>query len=165
MGRSKSCSGDNSVCHICGLPIPDDIRPDPNTKHDPLCGTADHVQPTSKGGPNTKANRRAAHYLCNTIKGDKSLEEVDVPPLRKRIVKQLRKGGHPIPDDIPQEFPSPKPSKLIWKRTYDPLDFIKSLPPSVLVTPSTLYYTEQFWRDQKRADREIQPRPCGGAKS
>jgi len=50
-------SGGN--CWLCGLPIQ-------KMSH----FTVDHVVPLSKGGMNTKGNKRAAHKKCNGIKGD-----------------------------------------------------------------------------------------------
>lgn len=48
------------ICHICGLPIGDDLH-------------FDHVIPLSKGGPHIAANIRPAHALCNLRKKDKLL--------------------------------------------------------------------------------------------
>lgn len=52
-----------SNCHICGKPI------DYTLKYpDPQCFVVDHVIPLDRGGPDTRANKRAAHNTCNRAK-------------------------------------------------------------------------------------------------
>lgn len=51
------------ACHICGEPI-DYTLP----YLDPGEFVVDHVIPRAKGGPDTLANKRAAHRKCNSAK-------------------------------------------------------------------------------------------------
>lgn len=57
---------DNWACHICGKPIPWGTAPGT-----PLSPTIDHVWPMAHGGPHSYENVRAAHMICNSIKGDR----------------------------------------------------------------------------------------------
>lgn len=50
-------------CHICGEPI-DYTLP----YLDPRAYVVDHIVPLSKGGPDTLANKAAAHRECNSKK-------------------------------------------------------------------------------------------------
>jgi len=62
-----------TACHICGVPIDLDASRQ--------CGVdgwenglhIDHLQPISKGGPDTLKNVRPAHGKCNVKKGNKTL--------------------------------------------------------------------------------------------
>lgn len=63
--RSMVFERDNWTCHICGKPIPWGTAPGT-----PLSPTVDHVWPMAHGGPHSYENVRAAHMLCNSIKGD-----------------------------------------------------------------------------------------------
>lgn len=57
---------DGLICHICWEPLErDEIVPHP------LAPTIDHIIPVSKGGGNEEANKQAAHYRCNVLKGDR----------------------------------------------------------------------------------------------
>lgn len=76
-------------CHICGLPIPGDIA---SSKH-PLFGTVDHVIPRSRGGSNRLDNRRAAHRLCNSIKGNLDLSEHQRETIRVQVQILLNRAG------------------------------------------------------------------------
>jgi 5-methylcytosine-specific restriction endonuclease McrA len=49
-----------TTCHLCR-------RPGANT--------ADHMQPRSKGGPDSLGNLRPAHHVCNSLRGDMPLGE------------------------------------------------------------------------------------------
>lgn len=62
------------ACHICGLPI-DYTLP----YLDPGEFVVDHLVPFKRGGPDTLANKRAAHRSCNRAKSDK----VFAPILRR----------------------------------------------------------------------------------
>lgn len=62
-----------TTCHLCGYPG---------------ATTADHLVPRSKGGDNSLDNMRPAHHLCNSRRGNKSLEQWH----RERI-----EGKHPTP--------------------------------------------------------------------
>lgn len=63
-------------CSICGEPIDHQLRwPDPG------CFVVDHVIPLSQGGPDTLANKQAAHKLCNERKSDK---DAGIVPIIRR---------------------------------------------------------------------------------
>ena len=55
------------VCHLCGEWIDPDRR-----WPDPMSGSADHVDPTSRGGDNL-GELRAAHLGCNSGRGNGDL--------------------------------------------------------------------------------------------
>lgn len=59
------------VCHLC---------------RQPGATTADHVIPRSKGGSDdVETNLRPAHHGCNSVRGDRSLEEWFAKhPVRRR---------------------------------------------------------------------------------
>lgn len=50
-------------CHICGQPIDYTLK-----SPDPMSFEVDHLVPLSKGGPDTLANKKAAHRACNSKK-------------------------------------------------------------------------------------------------
>jgi 5-methylcytosine-specific restriction endonuclease McrA len=54
------------ACHICGNPID-------YTLHwlDPMAYVVDHIIPRNRGGPDTIANKAAAHRSCNRAKSDR----------------------------------------------------------------------------------------------
>ena len=56
-----------TICHLCRSGGAD---------------TADHVQPRSKGGPDSLANLRPAHHGCNSLRGDMPLSRLVRPPPR-----------------------------------------------------------------------------------
>lgn len=61
------------VCQICMEPI------DPGLKHpDPRSASIDHITPLSKGGPHVDENLQAAHYGCNSRKGNRWSAPVDI---------------------------------------------------------------------------------------
>lgn len=51
---------DGWICGICGEPI---VRGEQSI---------DHILPVSKGGQHTRANVRAAHYICNRNRGNRT---------------------------------------------------------------------------------------------
>lgn len=55
------------ACHICGEPI--DYTLD---WLDPKAYVVDHVVPLNRGGPDTLANKAAAHRACNRAKSDRT---------------------------------------------------------------------------------------------
>lgn len=57
---------DRFRCHLCNRKVRVDRQPP-----DPLAATIDHVVPLAKGGTHEPANARTAHFLCNSIKGDR----------------------------------------------------------------------------------------------
>ena len=54
------------ACHICGRAIDYDAD-----WLDPLAYVVDHLVPLNRGGPDTLANKAAAHRSCNRAKSDK----------------------------------------------------------------------------------------------
>lgn len=89
--KNRYVLGTTRWCYLCGFKIPGDIV----SPHHPLFGTIDHVIPVSKGGENSLENRRAAHNFCNSIKGDRALEDVDRYSLQGKIKPHLLKAGQP----------------------------------------------------------------------
>lgn len=61
-----SISAGHPPCAICGKPID-------YTLHwpDPMCFVVDHIIPIAAGGPDTLANKQAAHNSCNRAKTDR----------------------------------------------------------------------------------------------
>lgn len=57
-------------CQVCKRGIPATLAV-PHHK----AGTADHVIPRSQGGGNDAANLRAAHFICNTLRGNRGGNE------------------------------------------------------------------------------------------
>ena len=55
---------DGAECHLCGYAVNLDLR-----WPDRQCASIDHVVPVSKGGVDTLANVRLAHWHCNTVRG------------------------------------------------------------------------------------------------
>lgn len=52
-------------CALCGKAI------DYGLPHlDPMAYVVDHIHPIARGGPDTLANKQAAHRSCNRAKGD-----------------------------------------------------------------------------------------------
>lgn len=67
--RHKVYAADDHKCYLCGGPlIMSEAVPHP---HAP---TIDHVKPLAHGGAHTYDNIRAAHFICNSRKSDKSLD-------------------------------------------------------------------------------------------
>lgn len=57
---------DGWTCHLCKKPI-DQTAQVPH----PQAATIDHIIPLAKGGAHERANVAAAHFLCNSKKGDR----------------------------------------------------------------------------------------------
>jgi hypothetical protein len=58
---------DDYECKLCMKPL------DMSAKFPhPLSPTLDHIQPLSKGGHHLYVNLQAAHFRCNTAKGDRT---------------------------------------------------------------------------------------------
>lgn len=64
--RHKIFERDRWLCHLCGKRL----RRLAVAPH-PLSPTLDHVIPLAKGGTHEPANVRAAHFICNSTKGDR----------------------------------------------------------------------------------------------
>lgn len=66
--KLKVLKRQNGKCCLCGYKI--------NTKSKHLYNslTWEHIKPQSKGGNNSPENKKVAHYICNNIKGNKSLK-------------------------------------------------------------------------------------------
>jgi 5-methylcytosine-specific restriction endonuclease McrA len=63
---SQAIKIQENKCHLCGeamLPV--------SSFPDLMRATADHVIPLSLGGRTTAENIKAAHYSCNTARGNK----------------------------------------------------------------------------------------------
>ena len=62
---------DGWVCWLCAGAI------NPEAKWpDRQCASLDHVVPMSKGGPHRADNVRAAHWICNVLRGDRPVDQV-----------------------------------------------------------------------------------------
>lgn len=58
---------DGWQCGICKQPI------DPKLRHpNRMAGTLDHIIPLNQGGQHHYGNAQAAHYACNSAKGDRT---------------------------------------------------------------------------------------------
>jgi 5-methylcytosine-specific restriction endonuclease McrA len=63
---------DNWTCQLADCLCPDGRSIDPSAGHLTRWeGTADHIIPISKCGPDTPENLQAAHRACNSAKGDR----------------------------------------------------------------------------------------------
>lgn len=57
---------DGWACQICGEKV------DRNAQvPDERAATVDHILPLARGGDHTYANVQTAHFLCNSLKGDR----------------------------------------------------------------------------------------------
>jgi len=64
--RSEILERDNWKCGICGGEISPDLA-----WPDRMSATLDHIVPIVKGGDHSFANVQAAHFTCNSSKGDR----------------------------------------------------------------------------------------------
>lgn len=64
--RSTVYERDNWTCQLCGDPIEREAR----APH-PMSASLDHIIPLARGGDHVYANVQCAHFLCNSIKGDR----------------------------------------------------------------------------------------------
>ena len=71
---------DGWVCQLCGLPI----SRYPLTRRDQL--TADHIIPESWGGASTIDNLRAAHWGCNSARGNKMKRRVVIYDILREVL-------------------------------------------------------------------------------
>jgi len=63
--RLKVYERDSWTCRLCSKPIDREA-----VVPDPYAATLDHVVPLSLGGSHTYLNVQAAHFICNSKKGD-----------------------------------------------------------------------------------------------
>lgn len=64
--RKRVFEADGYRCHICNKMT----RKGASVPH-PLAPTIDHLVPLAKGGTHEPINCRTAHFLCNSLKGDR----------------------------------------------------------------------------------------------
>lgn len=66
VSRLQVMERDGWRCQLCGdIILRDKVAPHPKS------ATLDHILPLSKGGTHEPANVQAAHFLCNSLKGDR----------------------------------------------------------------------------------------------
>jgi 5-methylcytosine-specific restriction endonuclease McrA len=58
---------DNGICQICGKKIATKQR----APH-PYSASLDHIIPLAKGGTHEPKNVRLVHFICNSLKGDRT---------------------------------------------------------------------------------------------
>lgn len=59
---------DGWACQICGSPV------DPNAQYpDPMSASLDHIVPISRGGTHEPSNVRLTHWICNCVRGNRTL--------------------------------------------------------------------------------------------
>lgn len=64
--RQKIYRRDNYTCQLCDEPIAmDELAPHP------LAPSIDHIVALANGGTHEPSNAQAAHFLCNSLKGDR----------------------------------------------------------------------------------------------
>jgi 5-methylcytosine-specific restriction endonuclease McrA len=69
--RNDIYKRDNYICQLC------DERVDMNkVAPHPLSPTLDHIIPLSKGGTHEPSNVQLAHFICNSIKSDRIVEDI-----------------------------------------------------------------------------------------
>ncbi len=64
--RSVVFERDNWTCQLCGDPVDKSIKW-PDTQ----CASLDHIIPLANGGDHSYENTQLAHFLCNSLKGDR----------------------------------------------------------------------------------------------
>lgn len=69
--RRQVYERDGFICHLCGK----SLRMDTASPH-PLSPTLDHVIPISLGGSHSYANVRAAHFICNSKRGNRGAAQL-----------------------------------------------------------------------------------------
>lgn len=70
VSRLRIFERDRWRCHLCGKAV----RKTAVVPH-PLAPTIDHVIPLADGGSHEPANVRTAHFICNSLKGDRGGNE------------------------------------------------------------------------------------------
>jgi hypothetical protein len=61
---------DSWMCQLCHQPMPRDAA-----WPDPLSPSIDHIIPRSHGGGHEEHNLRAAHLICNGLRGNRDLSD------------------------------------------------------------------------------------------
>lgn len=64
--RNETFERDGWCCQLCSLPVDREAQVPA-----PLAPTLDHIIPLAQGGMHEPANVQCAHFLCNSIKGDR----------------------------------------------------------------------------------------------
>lgn len=64
---------DRHTCRLCGKRLAM-----AKTVPHPKAPTLDHILPLAKGGEHTRANVQAAHFLCNSTKGDRGAQQLSL---------------------------------------------------------------------------------------
>lgn len=83
---------DGWTCQLCGLPVergqvaPADLAPVP-----------DHKVPLARGGKHEPSAIQCAHFLCNSIKGDRLDSEIDLAALTELVLIRYPTGVTPPP--------------------------------------------------------------------
>jgi len=70
ISRIQVFERDNWRCHICGRKTLRSAR-----SWHPRAATLDHLIPMAKGGPHLYANVACACHLCNSVKGDRAMDD------------------------------------------------------------------------------------------
>lgn len=71
---------DGGICYLCGKPcrLDDYVIRDGQKQCGDWYPSIDHVIPLAKGGMHSWDNVRLAHRICNSLKADKELEDVEI---------------------------------------------------------------------------------------
>jgi len=114
--RQRVFERDLGLCWLCQKPCRFDLRP----PH-PAAFTLDHVKPKGLGGGNAFDNLKAAHYICNQVRGMWFVDDLTRIPARVQSkVRAKRKQehvGHPPrrvhPRPVPHIGKGPQSEPLI----------------------------------------------------
>lgn len=68
--RAHVYERDRWTCWLCRKPVLRDVQ----APH-PLSHSVDHVVPQSQGGEHTASNLRTAHFMCNSVRGNRGGNE------------------------------------------------------------------------------------------
>jgi len=61
---------DNWICHLCG-----GVVPNRESRCRPLDPTIDHLIPLSAGGQHVPENVALAHFICNSRRGARDIDD------------------------------------------------------------------------------------------
>jgi 5-methylcytosine-specific restriction endonuclease McrA len=75
--RREIWERDGFTCQLCGDPLDmDAVGHNPAVEpYNPLAPTIDHIIPLAAGGTHEPANVQSAHFICNSVKGDRTFSE------------------------------------------------------------------------------------------